>query len=672
MERVTFLVEDTHERITALLNPSSVVSRRSAVVRERRSLPVGSTSGFFDHGPVVTGGGITEMELDLLFDTSLAGSNIATEDVRALTEPLWRLAEARADAGTSLLQLPRLRLIWGKAWNVPAVVVDLAERLEHFDASGSARRSWLRLRLRRVPERAEACLPGALAGLPIARTFAGTEVETKPTNAEVVESPGKDGKTVAELSDLVANALASSEAKELTEQAAAALEDARETFVSSGFGVSLNVSLSTRSFAFEMSFDVDLSALTPAAIAARVGGWLRWAREGLSSLGALAKRLGLSAVRRIKAGMELIADRIAAFCAHVGGEMRAALTSVQQAMAISAQRVARLARVVGAEVHRRVMDGYRAMAFAVQKAARAMAQHIEAILQATSRMAAGIGERVRNAARVLVEASEAVLDAIATTAIDAYRLAGKTIRSGAKTLRKVTEDVAATVRATLVRALSAARDAGAVLVGHLREVAPEVLKWAKDALLRTMATLGDAAFLAASGFERAGHFVLDSGASTLSCTIAKTKVWLASRSVPADPPLAWELTEAAASDDMASNEALADAIRSRIARIVPKLALLEQSGSTTELQAIQSEIAAVSMLVVAEEATHCERTLATLERPALAPPAGVIRLDLLAFEQGGDPRCWKRIAEANNIDDPLAVPKGIPLDLSCLSFQRTP
>ncbi len=46
MERVTFLVEDTHERITAMLNPASVVGRRSAVVRERRSIPIGPAGAF--------------------------------------------------------------------------------------------------------------------------------------------------------------------------------------------------------------------------------------------------------------------------------------------------------------------------------------------------------------------------------------------------------------------------------------------------------------------------------------------------------------------------------------------------------------------------------------------------------------------------------------------------
>ena len=47
-------------------------------------------------------------------------------------------------------RLRTVRLVWGKSWNVPAVVVAVAERFERFDASGSPQRSWLRLRLLRV------------------------------------------------------------------------------------------------------------------------------------------------------------------------------------------------------------------------------------------------------------------------------------------------------------------------------------------------------------------------------------------------------------------------------------------------------------------------------------------------------------------------------------------
>jgi hypothetical protein len=73
------------------------------------------------------------------------------EDVRALTQPLWQLAEG-ADSAQGELRPPVVRFVWGKAWNVPAVVAAVAERLEAFGPSGAPRRSWMRMRLLRIPD----------------------------------------------------------------------------------------------------------------------------------------------------------------------------------------------------------------------------------------------------------------------------------------------------------------------------------------------------------------------------------------------------------------------------------------------------------------------------------------------------------------------------------------
>jgi len=178
MERVAFVVEPTQERIGCLLNPETLVMRRSAGFR-----PLGSASGRFtgtqlaDDPLLFTGGGCTEVELDLLFDVSLAGSTITSTDVRDLTGPIWSLAENRADAagyGRPLLA----RMVWGKAWNFLGVVTDVAERLEHFDIAGTPRRSWLRMRMRRMGRPAgagvaEGSRPGALPP--------GTEVVPPPS-----------------------------------------------------------------------------------------------------------------------------------------------------------------------------------------------------------------------------------------------------------------------------------------------------------------------------------------------------------------------------------------------------------------------------------------------------------------------------------------------------------
>lgn len=149
MERVAFLIEDTGNRLGCLLNPETFVIERVAGVRPRRSAG-GPVTGrrLPDDALLFTGGGVTRLKLDLLFDVSIAGSSIATEDVRELTLPLWNMAENGAQASRP----PRVRFVWGKTWNIPAVVEAVAERLEYFTPEGSPRRSWLRLSLLRAVE----------------------------------------------------------------------------------------------------------------------------------------------------------------------------------------------------------------------------------------------------------------------------------------------------------------------------------------------------------------------------------------------------------------------------------------------------------------------------------------------------------------------------------------
>jgi hypothetical protein len=153
MERVAFLLEETGQRLSALLNPESVVVRRAAGVRARRSAGGRLTgNGLADDPLLFTGGGRTELELDLLFDTELGGSTVETVDVQNLTRPLWELAENVAGPDGAA-RLRTVRLVWGKAWNVQGIVTAVAERFERFDPTGSPQRSWLRLRLLRTGAR---------------------------------------------------------------------------------------------------------------------------------------------------------------------------------------------------------------------------------------------------------------------------------------------------------------------------------------------------------------------------------------------------------------------------------------------------------------------------------------------------------------------------------------
>jgi nucleoid-associated protein YgaU len=152
MERVAFLLESTGERLGAMLNPESVVLRRSAGVRARRSAGGAVTGAGLTDDPVLfTGGGTTELHFDLLFDVTLPGSSIQTEDVRQLTLPLWNLAEngpSQGDTGRP----PLVRFVWGRNWNIPGIVVSVAERLEYFTSEGLPRRSWLRMRFLRTAD----------------------------------------------------------------------------------------------------------------------------------------------------------------------------------------------------------------------------------------------------------------------------------------------------------------------------------------------------------------------------------------------------------------------------------------------------------------------------------------------------------------------------------------
>ncbi len=167
MERVAFLLENTGERIGCLLNPASLVIRRTAGIQPRQSVSGVLSGAAQQDTPVLfTGGGRTVMELDLLFDISIAGSSVTSGDVRDLTAPLARLAE-NATTTDRYGELPRVRFVWGKAWNIPGVVVAVSERFDRFTATGVPERSWMRIRFLRVNENPKSAVPAAdpLSGL---------------------------------------------------------------------------------------------------------------------------------------------------------------------------------------------------------------------------------------------------------------------------------------------------------------------------------------------------------------------------------------------------------------------------------------------------------------------------------------------------------------------------
>jgi hypothetical protein len=175
MERVAFLIESTGQRVECLLNPESFTLTRQAGLRAQRSLgAVLSGMAESDNLLLATGGGVTELVLELLFDVSKQSSaapGAALEtSVQALTAPLWALAENSERSPLGASTPPRVRFVWGKSWNIPARVVTVAERFEHFTAAGTAQRSWIKLRLVRcneaAPSNAQAVLSPPRAATP--------------------------------------------------------------------------------------------------------------------------------------------------------------------------------------------------------------------------------------------------------------------------------------------------------------------------------------------------------------------------------------------------------------------------------------------------------------------------------------------------------------------------
>ncbi len=197
MDRVGFLIEDSHERLGCLLNPETLeISRVAGLQRRRTASGVLTGKGLRDDPLLFTGGGTTELKMDLLFDVNLAGSSIHTRDVRDLTGPLWQLAEnAVDDEGVARMRLARF--VWGKAWNIPGLVAAIAERFEDFTPEGIPHRSWVRMRFVRVES------PEALSPRPGARA-AGAEAapgqlpqpeEANPERVRTREVVGGSGAT---------------------------------------------------------------------------------------------------------------------------------------------------------------------------------------------------------------------------------------------------------------------------------------------------------------------------------------------------------------------------------------------------------------------------------------------------------------------------------------------
>lgn len=193
MERVAFLIDETGERVDCLLNPETVHVTRLAGVRPRTGASGQITGlGLADDPLVFTGGGRTELVMDLLFDVDFVDAQVRPEDVRALTRPLWMLSENSA-VEHGWVRPPLVRLVWGKTWNVPGVIVAIAERFDGFSLGGTPSRSWLRLKLARITEDAASAQQGFESELAAAQTPSAAPGTAVVATGDGTEQPGYSG-----------------------------------------------------------------------------------------------------------------------------------------------------------------------------------------------------------------------------------------------------------------------------------------------------------------------------------------------------------------------------------------------------------------------------------------------------------------------------------------------
>lgn len=204
MERVVFLDDETGGQVSCLLNPETITLRRTAGLAELPfdGAPVGAT-GLSDTPLIATGGGRTEIELDLLFDVDLLVTEAPPDDVRTLTLPLWRLCENSIEVKAKR-QVPHVWLLWGRAWSMLCVIEAIAERFDNIAPSGAPGRSWIRLRARRVNDSVrppEAATAPAMT--PSSQGIPGTD---RPT-ALTVTGDGTDPDDLGGRVDLIATEL---------------------------------------------------------------------------------------------------------------------------------------------------------------------------------------------------------------------------------------------------------------------------------------------------------------------------------------------------------------------------------------------------------------------------------------------------------------------------------
>jgi hypothetical protein len=636
--------------------------RRIAGVRPRRSATGQLTGeGLTDDPLLYTGGGRTELDLDLLFDVTLAGSSISTEDVRDLTLPLWRLAE-NTDHQEGYGQPPLVRFIWGKSWNIPGVVLAVAERLEYFTPEGMPRRSWLRMRMLRANEPPPESPPSRSSS-----TLSFSEEEIPEGSASVSEvvggaSPQADGEGQETPAALRADGLTATSAPDI---AASALDE-------SGARASIDAALSSIDGAVRGMLS-DLSSLTETEAEedsvseeerAAANSVEEEANTILSSLQAAGSAVGTAVVgavieasETINSAMAAIGSKLEAMMSEAGAQIAKKMNAALETMA-PAIKAMREAAATASRVIRKKSAA--AIAAAVQGMESA-AETIETGLKAVATTASDLGEEAVQLIGSAAETIGQILEEIKSTG---ETVAREHLPTVLKKLAAGAEGLWAAGKAAAVKAVESAAKVLAIALKNVRAAAEamaslmvrETARGVRSAVgtLRTALKAEGSEAESSSGEEEEAPALVDvlprawsriraSVDDLISRADRETRDKLSNAKETLQSTVG-SLGEPGSNDRQAAVERLSGALEA-ITGAVDKIMAQEKAATADMIKSAIETEASGSEARARQEA----------QRPRTGPGQ---RLDLLAHHHYGDPALWRVLAAFNNVEHPLQLMSG--------------
>jgi hypothetical protein len=673
MERVAFLVEETNERLRCLLNPETLVLRRTAGVRPRQSAAGQVTGiGLADDPLLYTGGGRTELDLDLLFDVTLPGSSVTSEDVRDLTAPLWRLAEnSQPTAGAS--RPPLVRLIWGKSWNIPGIIVAVAERLEHFTAAGVPRRSWLRLRLLRV----ETPAVSAAAAGPVNLSLQTASVSlatpsalrvherlggSDPSNAAVEISLAASLVTAgdiigAALLETPVVAFLQATGRRIVGEVAGAIGKVADWITSAGDSPALaaiRAGLGTIGSAAQRVLTVIASQISETQ------------KRVVSEIGAAAARIATTA--------RALSIRLAALTAPVRAAIGAALEAALANIRPLARALPQAAAVIGAAVRARAARLMAAVLPALEAGRDAAGRALQRTGSFLSEAAGRAGDTIRTALETIGQAIQGLRKSGGTSVLPRVQAA----------LAQVANAVTALWADGSSRARRAARAVEKTVVvmtkglKNMLEAGEAVALVAGESLRQPIAASATALAAAVAGWTAgdapAAESVADAGQDLVAAVEAL-------QPVPEDRTFqlllapAAQIATALFQMPQASPAQIASQIKPALVTLEDALDQLKSADDQAAQAMLSAALAAAPGTAPTAETPGFAAGAAPDEPLGLPPqPAAITRavdfgerLDQLSYRYLGDAAFWRLLAEFNGLPDPLHLGEGLALRIPSLA-----